>query len=98
MIKENFQQALRPKSPLMRSGERESLTDNGSYRRAVLDRYIFRNISEVKEQPEAWLKDYNLPMWIFGEHTFAAPLHFNNYGFTYRPAFRSSKVGLYALS
>ena len=32
---------------------------NGSYRRAVLDRYIFRNISEVRELTEAWRKDYN---------------------------------------
>ena len=32
---------------------------NGSYRRAVLDRYIFRNLSEIRELTEAWRNDYN---------------------------------------
>ena len=32
---------------------------NGSYRRAVLDMYIFRNLSEVKEKTAEWRKYYN---------------------------------------
>ena len=32
---------------------------NGSYRRAILDAYIFRNIEEVRELTEKWRKDYN---------------------------------------
>lgn len=32
---------------------------NGSYRRGVLDMYVFRNLTEVREQTERWLSDYN---------------------------------------
>ena len=32
---------------------------NGSYRRAVLDAYIFRTIDEVRMQTEAWRNYYN---------------------------------------
>ena len=32
---------------------------NGSYRRAVLDAYIFRTIDEVRLQTEAWRHYYN---------------------------------------
>lgn len=32
---------------------------NGSYRRGVLDVFIFRNISQVREMTEEWRKDYN---------------------------------------
>lgn len=32
---------------------------NGSYRRAILDAYIFRNIEEVRELTERWQTDYN---------------------------------------
>lgn len=32
---------------------------NGSYRRGVLDMYIFRNLNEVREHTEQWLQDYN---------------------------------------
>ena len=32
---------------------------NGSYRRAVLDAYIFRTLNDVREQTEAWMIDYN---------------------------------------
>ncbi|SDC37263.1 Integrase core domain-containing protein [Paracidovorax valerianellae] len=32
---------------------------NGSYRHGVLDMYLFRTLSEVREQPEHWLADYN---------------------------------------
>jgi putative transposase len=32
---------------------------NGSYRRAILDAYIFRNIEEVRELTERWRTDYN---------------------------------------
>lgn len=32
---------------------------NGSYRRGVLDVYIFKNISQVREITEEWRKDYN---------------------------------------
>jgi len=32
---------------------------NGSYRRGVLNKYIFENIDQVREQTRIWLKDYN---------------------------------------
>ena len=32
---------------------------NGSYRRAVLDMYIFRNLSDVKQKTEEWRHYYN---------------------------------------
>ncbi len=32
---------------------------DGSYRRGVLDMHIFRTLSEVREQTEHWLADYN---------------------------------------
>jgi putative transposase len=32
---------------------------NGSFRRGVLDMYLFRNLSEVREKAEAWIADYN---------------------------------------
>lgn len=32
---------------------------NGSYRRGVLDMYVFRTLNEVREQTERWLADYN---------------------------------------
>ncbi|SKB29200.1 integrase core domain-containing protein, partial [Luteibacter sp. 22Crub2.1] len=32
---------------------------NGSFRRGVLDMHVFRNLSEVREQAETWLADYN---------------------------------------
>ena len=32
---------------------------NGSYRRGVLDKYIFEDINEVSEQTQLWVNDYN---------------------------------------
>ena len=32
---------------------------NRSYRQAVLDMYVFTALSEVREQTEKWLKEYN---------------------------------------
>ena len=32
---------------------------NGTYRRGVLDRYIFENINQVREQTQIWMDDYN---------------------------------------
>ena len=32
---------------------------NGSYRRGVLNRYIFENIDQVREQTQIWMEDYN---------------------------------------
>lgn len=32
---------------------------NGSYRRAVLDAYVFRTLEEVREQTEKWMNYYN---------------------------------------
>ena len=33
---------------------------NGSYRRAILDAYIFRNLNDVRELIESWMTDYNV--------------------------------------
>ena len=32
---------------------------NGSYRRGVLNKYIFENIDQVREQTHIWMEDYN---------------------------------------
>jgi putative transposase len=32
---------------------------NGSYRQGVLDMYVFRTLTEVRERTERWLADYN---------------------------------------
>ena len=32
---------------------------NGSYRRGVLNKYIFEDIDQVREQTHIWMKDYN---------------------------------------
>ena len=32
---------------------------NGSYRRGVLDKYIFEDINQVREQTQIWVNDYN---------------------------------------
>ena len=32
---------------------------NGSYRRGVLDMYVFRNLTEVRDATETWLRQYN---------------------------------------
>ena len=32
---------------------------NGSYRRGVLDKYIFETIDQVREQTQIWMNDYN---------------------------------------
>lgn len=32
---------------------------NGSYRRGVLDKYIFEDINQVREQTHIWMDDYN---------------------------------------
>lgn len=32
---------------------------NGSYRRGVLDAYIFRNIDQVRQITNQWMEDYN---------------------------------------
>ena len=32
---------------------------NGTYRRAVLDRYIFRNVDEARKITEEWMENYN---------------------------------------
>ena len=32
---------------------------NGSYRRGVLNKYIFENIDQVREQTQIWIDDYN---------------------------------------
>nr|WP_281755409.1 transposase [Neptunitalea chrysea] len=32
---------------------------NGSYRRGVLDKYIFEDINQVREQTMTWVEDYN---------------------------------------
>jgi putative transposase len=32
---------------------------NGSYRRGVLNKYIFEDINQVREQTQIWMNDYN---------------------------------------
>ncbi len=32
---------------------------NGSYRRGVLDKYIFENLNQVRDQTQVWMEDYN---------------------------------------
>jgi putative transposase len=32
---------------------------NRSYREAVLDMFVFQELSEVREQTEKWMKEYN---------------------------------------
>ena len=32
---------------------------NGSYRRGVLNKYIFENLDQVREQTQIWMNDYN---------------------------------------
>ena len=32
---------------------------NGSYRRGVLNKYIFENLNQVREQTQIWMDDYN---------------------------------------
>ena len=32
---------------------------NGSYRRGVLNKYIFENLDQVREQTQIWMDDYN---------------------------------------
>ena len=32
---------------------------NGSYRRGVLNRYIFETLEEVRQQTRIWMNDYN---------------------------------------
>jgi putative transposase len=32
---------------------------NGSYRRGVLNKYIFEHIDQVREQTQIWMDDYN---------------------------------------
>jgi putative transposase len=32
---------------------------NGSYRRGVLNKYIFENLEQVREQTQIWMDDYN---------------------------------------
>lgn len=44
---------------------------NGSFRRSVLDMHVFWNLTEVREQAELWLADYNreIPHDSFGGRT-----------------------------
>ena len=32
---------------------------NGSYRRGVLNKYIFEDLNQVREQTQIWMDDYN---------------------------------------
>lgn len=32
---------------------------NGSYRRGVLNKYIFEDINQVREETQIWMEDYN---------------------------------------
>ncbi len=47
---------IRPGKP-MQNGFIERF--NRSYRKAVLDMYVFRRLEEVREQTERWMKEYN---------------------------------------
>ena len=47
---------IKPGKP-MQSGFIERF--NRSYREAVLDMFVFQELSEVREQTEKWLKEYN---------------------------------------
>ena len=42
---------------------------NRTYREAVLDMFVFQALSEVREQTEKWMKEYNEEStWVSGPH------------------------------
>ena len=53
---------------------------NGTYRRGVLDKYIFENLDQVRQQTQTWMEDYNTkrPHGSLGK---MAPLEFSNFTF-----------------